>query len=66
MHQKTFVACQNHMPEHQRAPNGTTMWLQHTWGPRFRRGTMGHMEWHHHKQATDSNQMAHITKEHIF
>jgi len=33
VHQKTFVACQNHMPEHQRAPSGTTMWLQHTWGP---------------------------------
>ena len=30
-----------HGPRYQRAPNGTSVWLQHIRGPRFCRGTIG-------------------------
>ena len=30
-----------HVPRYQRAPSGTNVWLQHTRGPRSRRGTIG-------------------------
>src|SRR5438105_1715336 len=38
---ESAVESHSHLPRYQRAPSGTSVWLQHTRGPRFRRGTIG-------------------------
>ena len=36
-------------PRYQRAPSSISLWLQSIGDPRFRRGTINHGSWHHHR-----------------